>query len=66
MIMGGALCGGALYCSTLLLESTSQTLMYAVAGVGAAYFAVNIIGLSALCSKVVRKRILTTVSAVWP
>jgi len=63
IVFGGALCGGALYCATIMYSGIGETIMYAVAGVGGAIFAVNILGLMAICcTKAVRTSTLTTVS----
>lgn len=45
ILLGGGLCGGALYSSTIVYSSTAVTVMYVIASVGGALLATNILGL---------------------
>jgi len=63
LLLAGAVCGGSLYASTLLLDNVSPTIMYAAAGVGGALFAANMLGLVSVWSDNVRARALLMVRA---
>jgi hypothetical protein len=41
LLLGGAMCGGSLYASTIVFGSIAVALTYAVAAIGGALFAVS-------------------------
>lgn len=59
LLIGAALCGGALYCSTFMYTAMGQALMYAVAGLGGALLALALLGLFAVCTTRVKTSLLT-------
>jgi hypothetical protein len=49
LVMGAALCGAALYASTISMGGLGSTLTYVVAAVGGAVFLITTVGLVASC-----------------